>query len=358
MFCSILAVAAAMLVDSPHIVLAQTAGSAKCGAGGGAFLCGLHNPEDMDQVPGTDLVIASSASSPAAKSEGLYLINIASGNVETIDPGKLEAKVDPQFAGCPGQPAPSSFDGHGLYIGDNPLRLYAVNHGDRESIEIFDIEKGSKKKQPTLRWAGCLLAPANVQINGVVALPEGGIAITKSHDGRDPPQRWLPDLMFGEPSGYVLEWHPKAGWHKVADSAVSGSNGLAISLDGKTYFIAAWGDQRLVRLSRGSEPVRRDSIDLGIHLDNLRWDSEGNLLTVGQLFAGREQAVMQCLGSTAASCPVPYRVVKIDPKTLHTEILSPETEGGAFTGGSVAIDVGTERWIGTFRGDRIIRIKK
>ena len=59
-------------------------------------------------------------------------------------------------------------------------------------------------------------------------------------------------MLAGEKNGELWEWHTTSGWKKVADSEAAGANGLEMSEDGKTLYVAAWGSQSFFRLSRGS----------------------------------------------------------------------------------------------------------
>jgi sugar lactone lactonase YvrE len=353
-----LAIAASILISSVCCAPVYSRPQSACPLNSGTrFICGVNNAEDMVKVPGKPWIIASSTAGPGEKGDRLHFITMPGGVVIPVDPANAPVRMEPQYASCPGKLTPGNFSGHGLFIADKQRRLYAVNHA-REGVEIFDILEGIDTDVPTLLWVGCIPAPPNAQLNAVVALPDGGIAVTKFYDSRDPPNRWSSDLMTGEPSGYVIEWHRNTGWRAVPDSAVSGPNGLAISPDGRTYFIAAWGDRRIVRLSRGAEPTRRDSLDVGINIDNLRWAKDGQLVTAGQNLSGREQSTINCLASHAVTCPIPYSVIKIDAIKLKIESVTPLSSDQDFAAGSVAIDAGSEWWIGTFRGDRIARIRR
>jgi topoisomerase IA-like protein len=112
-------------------------------------------------------------------------------------------------------------------------------------------------------------------------------------------------MQAGEKNGELWEWHTKTGWKIVPGSEASGANGIEISKDGKTFYMAGWGNQVFIRLSRGATPVRRDEIPIGFRLDNLRWAPDGTtLIGAGQQVAADGAAV------------VASRVVRIDPKTL------------------------------------------
>jgi sugar lactone lactonase YvrE len=70
-------------------------------------------------------------------------------------------------------------------------------------------------------------------------------------------------MMTGEKNGELWEWHTASGWKKVPGSDAAGANGLEMSADGKTLYVAAWGSQSFFRLSRGAATPKRDEIPLG-----------------------------------------------------------------------------------------------
>ena len=87
-------------------------------------------------------------------------------------------------------------------------------------------------------------------------------------------------------------------------SEASGANGLEMSEDGKTLYVAAWGSQSFFRLSRGGAKPERQEVPLGFRVDNIRWARDGSILAAGQ-------------GGTAPNFTT--QIVKIDPKTLKVQ---------------------------------------
>ena len=108
--------------------------------------------------------------------------------------------------------------------------------------------------------------------------------------------------------------------------------------DGKTLYVAAWGSQSFFRLSRGQTPVKRDSVPLGFRVDNIRWAPDGSILAAGQ----GGVAPMQT-----------SNVVKIDPNTLKVQEIIRHPNSPEFGAGTVAVLIGKDLWVGSFRGDRI-----
>jgi sugar lactone lactonase YvrE len=141
-------------------------------------------------------------------------------------------------------------------------------------------------------------------------------------------------MMAGENNGELWEWHTGKGWSKVPGSEAAGANGVEVSKDGKWLYVAAWGSQFFLRLSRGQTPVKRDTVPLGFRVDNIRFAPDGSILAAGQ---GQQTT----------------NVVRVDPETLKiTELINqPNTE--SFASGTVAIPIGKDLWVGSFRGDRI-----
>jgi len=118
-----------------------------------------------------------------------------------------------------------------------------------------------------------------------------------------------------------------------------GANGIEISPDGKTLYVAGWGSQSFFRLTRGAKEPKRDEIPLGFRIDNIRWARDGSLLGTGQAINTGQ--------------PMQTVIVKIDPKTLKvTELLRRPAVPG-FSGGTVAVEVGRQLWVGSYTGDRI-----
>jgi hypothetical protein len=317
---------------------------------GADFVCGQRAPEDLVVVPGAQYVIAGAY----AGAGGLFVIRASDKTSTLAYPSpNVAARFDQKaYAGCPGAPdaaAQAKFQTHGLSLqpgNNNVHRLYVVLHGPRESIEVFEVDArpstvlGAGKGTPALTWIGCVVAPMPIGLNSVRWLPDGGFIATNFL-----PRGGAPDafkrLQAGERNGELWEWHVASGWQKVPDSEASGANGLEISEDGRTLYVAAWGSQSFFRLSRGQAKPAREEVKLGFMVDNIRWAADGTLLATGQISP---------FGGSADPATV---VVKVDPKTLAVREILRKANTPAFSNGTVAVEVGKELWVGSFRGDRI-----
>jgi hypothetical protein len=303
------------------------------------FVCGQQAPEDLVALPGSLWIVASSF----AGTGGINLISVREHATTLAYPGaaskdRLDAKT---YNTCPGPPDAADkakFATHGLALraGRNSVHtLYAVHHGARESIEVFEVD--ARGKTPALTWVGCAVVPDPIGLNSVVALPEGGfIATDFLARGIDAPARGR--MLAGESNGALWEWHTATGWKMIPGSEAAGANGLEISKDGKVLYVAAWGSQSFFRMSRGQTPVKRDTIPLGFRVDNIRWAPDGSIFAAGQ----GGVAPMQT-----------SNVVKINPTTLKVQEIIRHPNSAEFGAGTVAVQVGKEIWVGSFRGDRI-----
>jgi len=303
------------------------------------FLCGQQAPEDLVVVPGSEWVVAGAYSGTG----GIMLINTRDRvSTRAYPAASVEERLDARvYDTCPGPPdaaAKAKFVTHGLYLsaGQNSVhRLYVVHHGSRESVEVFEVD--ARGARPSLTWIGCAVAPDPIGLNSVRGLADGGfIATNFLPRGGDPGLRQK--LNEGEANGELWEWHTGRGWSVVSGSQASGANGLEISADGRWLYVAAWGSQSFFRLSRGETPPTREEVPLGFRVDNVRWASDGMLLAAGQ---GGVPPMQESI------------VVKINPETLAVQeiIRRPNTE--AFAAGTVAVEVGNDYWVGSYRGDRI-----
>ena len=316
------------------------------------FVCGPLNAEDLVRIPGTEWIVASGMAGGATPAHGsLHLVNIRDRSWKTLFPGrKPQLRLDKATYGdCPGAPDLSKFTAHGLNLragSGGKDTLYVVNHGGRESIEIFELD--SKGAEPTVTWIGCAVMPPHTWPNSVASLPGGGMVVTDMFDPKDPK---APDkLAAGKVTGAVYEWHSHKGFALVPGSRLSGDNGIEVSRDGRWIYVAAWGNKAVVRLSRGGR-ARRAMIPVGFLADNLRWAPDGKLMITGQNVGAKQ--VFGCFQSHNPRCTQGWRVDAWDTKAMKVRPVLTEPGNPGFGDATVALEVGGGAFIGTFRGDRI-----
>ena len=309
-------------------------------ADGVEFVCGLEAPEDLVVLPGDEWVVAGAYSGRG----GINLIRakdrfkvFAYPTEQVMD--RFETKT---YGGaCPGPPDASTkakFQIHGLSLvpGTNSIhRLFAVLHGGRESVEVFEVD--ARRATPTITWIGCAVAPEPIGLNSVRGLTNGGFVASNFLARTGGPD--IKAVMAGQKNGEVWEWSPGSEWRKVPGTEAAGANGLEVAPDGRGLYIAAWGGQSLIRTSREAgasmRPLRHE-VPLGFRVDNIHWARDGSLLVAGQ-----------------GEVPGSSIVVKIDPGTLTVREILRHRDTPAFGAATAAVEVGRELWVGSFRGDRL-----
>lgn len=324
--------------------LSQSQAAENCDADGAVqFVCGVMNPEDLLAIPDTPWVIASGRISTT---DGyLYAVDTRDHSHTIIFPNNRAAPAQNStlYGSCPG-PTASTFQPHGIALRtgtNNQHVLYVVGHGEREAVEVFSLDAGGEL--PRLTWIGCVIAPEGVSLNSVTPLPGSGAPIAVTN--------------FNVAGGEVWEWQSGSGWSQVPGSEMSGPNGIVSSDDGRWLYIGSWGDEALVRLSRGADPVQRDTVGVGFHVDNVRWSPEGGLLAAGQYSAERA-AIGPCL--TRGLCEgVASRAALVDPDALGVQQLVDYGSNDLLVFGTVAIAIGNELWVsGIAGGTRIARFPR
>lgn len=313
------------------------------------FICGPKNAEDIVRLGASRWLITSGMDGGLTASQvangRLYLVDHREKSWREAFPGSAPAFRHDRnlFGGCPGPLDTKNFSAHGLALREYQAgrhRLYVTGHGAREAIEVFDVDASGA--MPAISWIGCVLLPEDVLANSVAILPDWGFVATKFLDRRLPQQESFAQVRQGQVNGALYEWHPGGLVKAIAGTELSAPNGIEVSPDGNTIFVAVFGSRELVRFRRGASSLQKDSIRLGITPDNIRWSASGKLLT-----AGSDQAAPGAAAATG------WSVIEIDPATLATRRIA----GGASSRGmqaiSVGTDVGDEIWVGTFSGDRI-----
>ena len=331
---------------------AITAGAGPCIAeekdcapvGGLNFLCGPVGVEDLVRVPGTHWIVGSGMAERGGAGK-LHLIDAERKTWEVLYPGEnakneLDAK---SYSSCPGAPDAKIFGAHGIAIredGNGTATILAVNHG-REAVEVFKLNTAGNK--PSIRWIGCVPMDKNISLNSLAFLPGGGFVATKFYDPTIPEA--FGAMIAHKVTGGVLEWQPATGIRPIAGTELSGANGIEVSKDGKTLYVAAWGSQEVVRFSHIDSAIQKTVVKVSFSPDNLRWAPDGKILVTGQN--------IQTNTSGGLAGFKGWTVAMLDPATMKvTEILKDSGES-PLQNASVAIEVDGTLWIGPFSGNRI-----
>ncbi|MEJ0037746.1 MAG: hypothetical protein WDO68_17010 [Gammaproteobacteria bacterium] len=329
--------------------LAAPASAQSCGpASGLEFICGPKNAEDLVRVPGTPWIIASSMTAGAS----LALIDSRNGAYSAPHP---QAKPDATFANCATPPDSAKALTHGLNLragANGHSTLYAVGHGARETVEVFDVDATGTK--PALTWKGCVFMPEGLAANSVASFADGSLVATVLVM----PGKTFADSVAKRPTGAVYEWKPgKKGFELIQGSELPGNNGIEVSSDGKEIFVVSSGFQTIIAFTN-TNPTKqlRTTRPLPLTPDNVHMGEDGRLLT-----AGMKNDVPECGGAPSprhsleklSSCPRGFMALSIDPKTMKDTLVAESPAIPSFSNATMVLTFDKQFWIGTFSGDRI-----
>jgi hypothetical protein len=272
-------------------------------------LCGFAKPEDLQFIRSRSAVIVSEQGWKAPISGGsISIVDVDSkavrlGNKRAVWPA-ASATIARRLIGDPHCKAPpTDFSPHGIAVLErrSGIRLAIVNHGERESVELFDVlGKGDDLR---LAWRGCALLPPDTAANDVAIHSDGRLFISNyAPSTRD--KRALTSLfaaLRGETTGDVMEWSPKGGWRHLTGTAGAMPNGIVIDEARNHLFVAELGKQRVLEFELNSDGSATRHAEFAFRdlADDLNWTIRGTLLVGGQV----------------RRAPTQWSVAEIDPKT-------------------------------------------
>ncbi len=307
------------------------------------YICELVIPEDILIAGSTGLLLVSGHRAPGH----LYLLDPATLALsELIHSPTFRQQHDTRtFPDCPGPLNLEAFDVHGLSLAETASRrfsLYTTSHGEREAIEIYDLDLTTST--PVLTWTGCVLLPQDSYFNSVARLADGGFITTRMRDANytRPPG--------GAPvgiTGRLFEWHPGGQLQALPGTEMSLPNGIDVSSDERYVFVAAFGTQEVVRFDRRESPMSSRGIKLPISPDNVHWDANGMLLTAGPNYVAPELC-------SVADCATGWSVLELDVASFAFSRLGGADQTAAMQRVSSAMRVGNDIWVGS-NVDRIAR---
>ncbi len=315
------------------------------------YICGVERPEDIVAIPGTRYLITSGF----APGAGLKLVDTARHNAVPwfTGAGDQVAPDHAAYPSCPGPVDPRLFNARGLAMrrtGEGRWSLHVVNHGGRESIEVFDIVLDGAV--PRLIWRGCRVMPAGQVGNAVATFADGTLLVTVlTRTGTT-----IGDFMLGKRTGAVWQW--RAGddrFRVIRGSDLPGNNGLEVDPDERHFYVVAFGWHAVVVFDRHRAKPVRTIVMPDFMPDNVHW-TEGRLVAAGMRLdepacGGLRQVVKG--EADKMLCHRGYVAATIDPvKGTVSTLAYGEPEAG-FNGVSTAIVAGDALWLGSYQADRL-----
>ncbi|MCB1644773.1 MAG: SMP-30/gluconolactonase/LRE family protein [Pseudomonadales bacterium] len=319
-----------------------------------AVFCGFKNPEDLVLTPdGNWLIVSEMGEFMLDTPGGLSLFNLQSGEREALNIIWPESQAQASGWGDADCAAPdvAAFSPHGidfLTLADGTHELLVVNHGKRESVEFFTVEKPADSWQ--LVWQGCALPPGDPFINDVAALNDGGFFVTHMWDKHTDFEKVGEMLTSGQNTGWVWEWQQDQGFTKVAGSDELMPNGITVSKDNSKLFVNIYMGNRTVRIDRASGQI--DGHFEVQQPDNITMGPDGSLWVASHKHDPLGQT---CAAVEAGPCLLPYEIVRANPQTLETEVILHQ-DGAPMGYATVGLKVGQKLYMGSAHGDRVTAI--
>ena len=313
-------------------------------------ICSVVAPEDVVRSPSAQHLVFGQMAAPG----GLFLLDTRDDAVyDLTSPDALQVEA---LAGW-GDPAcaapPTEWLLHGLDSGvrpDGSWQLLAVNHGGRESVEFFELEP-TEEGSPRAIWRGCVEAPRDGNFNDVAALSDGGFVVSQP-TAADAGMGTALLAILGVDSGFVHRWRPGRGFSEQPGTRGRFPNGVAVSPDENTLYMNEYiaGRLRVVDMTTGD---RLGEIEID-KPDNSNWSQDGKLLVASHKAGIFEVADSLEQGNEEPSL-LPFAIVEVDPQTLVSRELV-ALDGPPMGAGTAAVDVGSVLYVGSYVGDRIIKI--
>jgi hypothetical protein len=331
-------------------------------ANGVTPICGFQGPEDLEVMAGDHLIIVSEYGGLSGKKPGFL------SSYHTIDTTITRLFPDPSATlgapgsensmwgdkNCPGPPS-AAFDPHGIHHNTDlaPERLLVVNHGGRESIEIFEVALDAGGDNVSLTWRGCIIAAPGTWLNDVVGLPNGGLAASNMMPRDLTREQILAIEASKADSGYVLEWQVDSGWRKLPGTDGALTNGIEVSPDAKVLFINYYLGSQVAAVERETGK-RLWTIELE-GPDNTSWAPDGKLLVATHQHTTLRD-ILKCSDSDIPYCPIAYEIMAVDPATGdHT--LRYQNSGAPMAAATVGVQIGQTLYLGSFAGERMGRVE-
>lgn len=319
-----------------------------------SYICGADKPEDLAGIPGSEWIVASGF----APGSGLKLVNVRTHALRrwfTAQPEQVAPQPE-RFADCAAPPPPDVFNARGISFRQRRPgegELYVVNHGGRESIEVFGVAWGTPDAPPRLSWRGCLMMPPGHVGNAVAAYADGTVLVTVLTR----PGTTITDFVRGQKTGVVLERAPGARqFAAIPGTELEGDNGLETSPSDDGFYVVAFGTRQIVRFDRGNTTGPRWSVTAPEFMpDNIHGQGD-RLLAAGMVHdepaCGGVRQIVNGAADTM-TCHRGYVAALLDPATRSWSVVAQGPPAPSFNGVSSALVAGGQVWLGSYQADRL-----
>ena len=316
-------------------------------------VCKFQGPEDLAALPGGKaLLVSEFALLDPKRGLGISLYLPATDQVKRLFPvAEAPERSTPGWGdeSCL-PPSGSDFHPHGIDLAPRPdgkLALAVIQHGGRESIEFFEVLGADSDWR--LQWRGCLMAPPGSWLNDVLLLADGSLLASHMMSR----EFSIDALKEGqEETGYVLHWSRQAGYQEVPGTRAVVANGIEVSEDERKLFLNTTFEGSVRRIDRATGYLEAEARVQSP--DNSTWAPGGKLLVASVGWEPLEGPI-DCHGTGEETCQVAFRIVAVDPQSMKTEVIY-ESDGRPMGGGTVGLQLGEELFMGSFAGNRLVRL--
>lgn len=317
--------------------------------------CRFQNPEDLVPSPAGGFILVSQFGGMEGTRAGSLVAYDPSGRGITplfplpdrVRPTQGWGEVD-----CPA-PRAEAFAPHGIDIeqlATGEHALYVVNHGGRESVEMFEVLEHDGTLEAL--WRGCVMAPPGGYFNDLVVLRSGEFRVSQMLP-REANVLWASLRMrfTGHTPGFAYHWSPAQGFERLPGTDAKFANGVEQSADERYLYVNSYFGDEVIKVDTATG-TRVGSAAVASP-DNLSWSPTGELLVASH--HGSITDTLACLDLERGSCGFRFQIVAVDPDTLQSRVLI-DQEGAPMGAATVALPFGDAVYLGTFAGDRIARV--
>lgn len=314
-------------------------------------VCGIQTPEDIAALDdGRHLLLAHFGGMIG----GLGSLSLFDTQTESVTPlfPSAFAVVDVASAtwgdtDC-AAPNPEKFNPHGTHLhrlADGALRYLVVNHGERETVEMFEVLGNGSATG--LQWRGCLEPAADTFMNDVVGLSNGDVIYTRMFHNAGTAEMLL--SLIGFNTGDLWRWSKQAGPQLLPGTTANQPNGLEISPDERHVFANMYVTQELWKVDVDTGEI----VDVAAvaNADNSAWGSDGRLWVTTHTAPLSD--MIACAGSQELACGAGFAVIAVDADTMETETVFAHA-GPPMGAATVAVPQAGRVYMGSFVGDRLM----
>ena len=324
--------------------------------------CDFQNPEDLAVLPdGRHILVSEFGAiiplSPVNVRGNLSLLDTTDGTKKNI-----EIEMSDNVWGDPECERENMIlSPHGIDINqrlDGSYQLAIVNHMPTETIELFELIEINDAW--SLRWKGCVDAPAHGYFNDVALMSNGSFYVSQMYDKN------ISLLMLAfldstkEDTGYVYHWTRQNGFERLINTDGAFPNGVELSNDESNLFINYAFGNKISKYNLSSKTIEASFNMNGIP-DNITID--GDYLWVGtQDYSGLDSLIYCGVFAKDTfedpminQCPLPFAAyhLKQSDLSLVNSYKYSNTVMGTVT---VALSMNGQLYFGTYHGDRIASV--